>query len=427
MPMNVLAACRPRKLLPVAIGLVLFLAWFGFWVRVLPARPRLIIHTPENALLIGLDRDRNALLTKTVFLAENAVRFWDLDTGEELPGEPAAVVRGATGNHFLYQIQRLPQLHALLSESGAEASISIAPNKKTLAWVSKDGLLQIWDVQADRAAYVIGDHAGGPVTFNPDSQSLTYVRNRDRLKELVQLDVRTWKETRTYQLRCDYLSNLCCSPDGLLLAVHHWKNVPPWAPRNSITVWSTVDGKELATIEGNNPFAFAPDGKHLVSSHLSEAEGAHLKVWRVRDWSERETLRFSSRGHRGNALLTPLPNTRWLRLEWWVARQDSSQATSAPDRVSLFRDESRGRAHCLTRFVDASSGVLSDTIIEPGLPGCSAFSEDGKLFAYQPGLGRLGEIHVYDVPPDRPMGIYLLLSLAPTAILTAGLWWWLRR
>jgi hypothetical protein len=89
--------------------------------------------------------------------------------------------------------------------------------------------------------------------------------------------------------------------------------------------------------------------------------------------------------------------------------------------------------------MDVRSPKRTVPILAKGHTGRIAVSPDGMILAFEanrhPGFSRPSavtstqiahEIHLYDLPPRRPVELCLLLSALPALLFTGLLWWRLK-
>lgn len=163
-------------------------------------------------------------------------------------------------------IIRLGSIH--LRHEGPVTSISLTPNGKTMASVSHDGTIRLWEVATGRKLRQWHAHDQGAfgIAYFPDGTHLVS-GGGDKLLRL--WDATTGQEIRRFVGHQDRVRCLALSADGRTLASGCGGENFGSAER-VIRLWDVATGQELRQcaghVSGVRALAFAPDGKTLASA-----------------------------------------------------------------------------------------------------------------------------------------------------------------
>lgn len=201
-----------------------------------------------------------------VTLGDNAVRLWDMVTGE---------------------------LRALKKHSSSIYTVTFSPDGKILASgeygkILASGesgdIIRLWDVQTGEQLQTLkaSSHGAHAVAFSPDGRTLA----NGGYSVVEFWDVATGRSLRRIEKIPEGLEAIAYSPDGKLLVGGGIKN-------GMMKVWDVRTGSELTTFDGKTvkvrAVAFSPDGKRLASSDINSV----VKLWDMQTGKELETLRVS--------------------------------------------------------------------------------------------------------------------------------------
>ena len=184
-------------------------------------------------------------------------------------------------------------------------NVVASPDGKTLASVSKDQTIKLWNVatRKERAAIrgLAADTWG--LAFSPDGATLA---SGGRGTAIQLWDVVTGEERVSFQGRPGSVWPVAFSPDGKTLATG--------SNDCAGKLWDVATGTERAALRGHvhrpNSFAFSPDGKTLASS----ADDKTVKLWDVATGKERAALQ----GHPSNVVcVTFSPDGKTLASSSW--------------------------------------------------------------------------------------------------------------
>jgi WD40 repeat protein len=214
------------------------------------------------------------------------------------------------------------------------SALAYSPDGTLLVTASQDGTIQTWETKTlslvSSRSDVFGDHSPRSVAFSPDGRSLVIGATGGTI---LQMDTTTLAVVRTYGGRADHASGLSLTPDGHWLAMALggeraalWdlvtgRQVRLFTPQpgnvtkvaltsdgrllaagageymheplskkrkveNLVNIWSTIDGKQVATLHGHFEVVtalkfFAHDTKLLTASYDGTA-----RVWDVNTGAE---------------------------------------------------------------------------------------------------------------------------------------------
>jgi WD40 repeat protein len=182
------------------------------------------------------------------------------------------------------------EIGILVGHTDAVRAVDFSPDGDLLATGSMDGSVRIWDVetkrfqakvvcptviemtkrQAESAMRERGRTVkydpmptAESVVFSPDGLTLaatfgerTIPGKRDGVGVVQLWEVRTGVIKAVITHHGNFVSQVAYCPNGDLLASA--------GHDGSVELWDVDTLKEAATVEGNSPIAFAPDGNHIV-------------------------------------------------------------------------------------------------------------------------------------------------------------------
>jgi WD40 repeat protein len=153
--------------------------------------------------------------------------------------------------------------HQLTVSRGPTKSVVFSPDGKVLAAGGGDSVIRLWDLASAKTLLQMtaNSRAVSALAFTPDGRSLA---SESGDGTICLWDLTTGKAVRTFGKNNVPSSKIVFSPDGKMLA-----GVGPWTGRQGfIYLWDTLTGKELRKIPGypwRNLAQFSPDGKLLVA------------------------------------------------------------------------------------------------------------------------------------------------------------------
>jgi len=271
----------------------------------------------------------NMNLAEKAFAEGNRLRGYELLDGF-LPNGTAPKV-GDVRDFAWYRVWRLNhnETFTLKGHGGPVTEVAFSPDGKTMASVSADGSVKLWDVNTNQELRVLQGH-GGPVTavaFSPDRITLASGSDDETVKLW---DLSTGLELRTINLE-NSVAALAFSPDGKTLACG--------TGDISVKLWD-VSMNQLRELKGHlgpiTAVAFSSDGKTLASG----SGDTTVKLWDLRTQKELGTLKVHNRTVYGVAfspdgeMLASASRDTTVIL-WDVStKQDLSTLTGHKDSVS---------------------------------------------------------------------------------------------
>jgi len=168
-------------------------------------------------------------------------------------------------------------------------SLTISPDKKTIAVFMPKKDVSIWDIATQKRLIQIQISPArrvvfGAVRYSPDGSILAIGGNDGSVRLM---DPGTGVEKIAFSAGTEDgigILSLDFSPDGRFLAAGTGFAAP------SITIWDVAANVRITTLTGHTGLiaglAFSPDGQHLASCSGDQT----IKLWNTNDWSEEATL-----------------------------------------------------------------------------------------------------------------------------------------
>jgi WD40 repeat protein/tRNA A-37 threonylcarbamoyl transferase component Bud32 len=266
------------------------------------------------------------------------------------------------------------KFRTLQNQSGPILSVAFSPDGLTLASVSHDNTIQLWDVTAGKALNTIPDHADS-VAFGPNGR---YMATGEWDKSVKLWDVSSGSLVATMDGHTEQVVAIAFSPDGRMLA--------SGSRDKTVKLWDVAGDKIIKTLQGHTgdvqAVAFSPDGRTLASGSADNT----IKLWDVASGKELFTLQghtrpinsvaFSPDGH----TLASGSDDNTVKL-WDVAGGKESRTLQGhtdavravaynPDGLTL----ASGSSDNSIRIWDANSGALVNTLQSPAAVLSLAYS-----------------------------------------------------
>jgi RNA polymerase sigma factor (sigma-70 family) len=291
-----------------------------------------------QALTVSVDGRR----AEVIPLGETALRFYDLETGRDLPA-PTEAHRGPAN------------------------AVTVTPDGRVFS-AGTDGTLREWDLRTGRhlRQHPVVYRTDGPLLVpSPDHRVLAI--SHPFQKDMVLREWQTGREVRRLDTKAKSVQGLAFSADGRRLAAGGFHDDPMTGQQLPfVSIWDVVHGKEEQHLKGADArvLAFSPDGRWLAG--FNSFNGTAVRFWDVATGKEKK---------------------------WTLPQQNVTTLAFTPDGRALASGDPEG----ITLWELASGKQRSR--IPTALPGGAIqTAPDGRWLARTEGHN----VRLFDVRSSRP-------------------------
>ena len=259
-------------------------------------------------------------------------------------------------------------------------SVSFSPDGKTLVSGSGDYTVRLWDVATGTQKGILTELGGGSASFSPDGETIA-----SGSWGAVRLwDVATGTQKHTLTGHTGNVRNVSFSPDGKTIATGGWDR--------TVYLWDVATGTQKGTLTGHifdvRSVPFSPDGKTIASGSVDGT----VRLWDVATGTQKGALQHTSWAY--NVSFSPdgktLASGGWDKTVYlWDVATETQKGTltghTNPIHSVSFSPDGKTIASGSFETVhlwDVATGTLKHTLMGHSFDVLSvSFSPDGKTLA----------------------------------------------
>ncbi|MGL4498464.1 MAG: hypothetical protein ACRCU2_05320, partial [Planktothrix sp.] len=292
----------------------------------------------------------------------------------------------------LWNVETGKEIHSLTGHQGGISSIAFSPEGKTLASVSGD-TIKLWNVETGQEIHSLTEHLGGisSIAFNQNSKTMVFV-----IGDTIKLwNVETGQEIHSLTGHQGRILSRTFSPDGKTLAS---------VIGDTIKLWNVETGKEFHSLTGHqgriSSIAFSSEGKTLASV----SDDNTIKLWNVEtgkefhSWTKHQSRVSSIAFSQNGKTLVSVSNDNTIKF-WNVETGEEIHSFEKIHTLSGYQNQ----------VVNVALSPNGKTLASWSI----AFGEDGKI-RYP--LSEDTTIKLWDVETDEEIHIFAKLPSSNVCI-----------
>ncbi|KAL2818955.1 hypothetical protein BJX63DRAFT_429025 [Aspergillus granulosus] len=252
-----------------------------------------LVFCPRKSLSKELYWDQRFDFIDQVYVMQES---WDVQVLESHQGSVRAVVLSPDGQTVasvsndktirLWNAASGTQKRLLEGHQGSVLAVAFSPDGKTVASASNDETIRLWDAASGAQKQILEGHQSWvlAVVFSPDGQTIASASNDETIRLW---DTVSGIEKQTLEGHRGWVRAVAFSPDG--------KTVASASNDETTRLWDAVSGTQKRILEGHQSWvlavAFSPDGQTVASA----SDDKTIRLWDTASGTQKQILE----GHRG--------------------------------------------------------------------------------------------------------------------------------